>query len=573
MALASETEKGRTYMSYTALYRKFRPKDFEDVKGQEHIVTTLKNQIKADRIGHAYLFCGTRGTGKTTIAKILAKAVNCEHPIDGSPCNECAACRAINEGTSMNMIEIDAASNNGVDNIREIREEVAYRPTQGRYKVYIIDEVHMLSTGAFNALLKTLEEPPSYVIFILATTEAHKIPITILSRCQRYDFRRITADTIAARLMELMKKEGNDVEEKAIRYIAKVADGSMRDALSLLDQCIAFYLGETLTYEKVLENLGAVDTEVFSGLLRKILSQDTAGAIKNLEDIIIQGREMSQFVTDFIWYLRNLLLIATSDNAEEAVDASAETLARMKEESRMADAETFMRYIRIFSELSNQIKYASQKRVLVEIALIKLCQPVMETNLDSLYDRVRVLEEKLEKGAFMQAGIVDRTAQMQGYPQGTGVFDSQNMGGIAVGMGTENFMQNTQPEKKPEKAAPEDLQYIRKNWNSIIRETKGLLQRMLLESTPKYDGNTGEPVLYVEFRNFLAQTCIDNPENLEMLKQAVQKKTGKDVEIKMILKDSEPGKSQGGLAEISVDELLEQNVHMEITVEDMEDEE
>lgn len=335
-------------MGYTALYRKFRPQNFEDVKGQEHIVTTLKNQIKADRIGHAYLFCGTRGTGKTTIAKILAKAVNCEHPVDGSPCNECATCRAINEGTSMNVIEIDAASNNGVDNIREIREEVAYRPTQGNYKVYIIDEVHMLSTGAFNALLKTLEEPPSYVMFILATTEAHKIPITILSRCQRYDFRRITADTISARLMELMDKEGNDVEEKAIRYIAKAADGSMRDALSLLDQCIAFYLGETLTYEKVLENLGAVDTEVFSGLLRKILAQDTAGAIKILEDIIIQGREMGQFVTDFIWYLRNLLLIATSDNAEEAVDASAETLARMKEESQMADAETLMRYIRIF---------------------------------------------------------------------------------------------------------------------------------------------------------------------------------------------------------------------------------
>ena len=199
------------------------------VKGQEHIVTTLKNQIKADRIGHAYLFCGTRGTGKTTIAKILAKAVNCEHPVDGSPCNECATCRAINEGTSMNVIEIDAASNNGVDNIREIREEVAYRPTQGNYKVYIIDEVHMLSTGAFNALLKTLEEPPSYVMFILATTEAHKIPITILSRCQRYDFRRITADTISARLMELMDKEGNDVEEKAIRYIAKkgVSGGRM----------------------------------------------------------------------------------------------------------------------------------------------------------------------------------------------------------------------------------------------------------------------------------------------------------------------------------------------------------
>ena len=234
-------------MSYTALYRKFRPDTFSEVKGQEHIVTTLTNQIKADRIGHAYLFCGTRGTGKTTVAKILAKAVNCEHPIDGSPCNECAVCRGISEGTSMNVIEIDAASNNGVDNIREIREEVSYRPTQGRYKVYIIDEVHMLSTGAFNALLKTLEEPPSYVIFILATTEVHKIPITILSRCQRYDFRRITIDTIAARLKELTEIEKVDVEERAIRYIAKAADGSMRDALSLLDQCIAFYLGETLT--------------------------------------------------------------------------------------------------------------------------------------------------------------------------------------------------------------------------------------------------------------------------------------------------------------------------------------
>ena len=539
-------------MGYTALYRKFRPQEFEDVKGQEHIVTTLKNQIKADRIGHAYLFCGTRGTGKTTIAKILARAVNCEHPVDGSPCNTCKTCRAINEGTSMNVIEIDAASNNGVDNIREIREEVAYRPTTGKYKVYIIDEVHMLSTGAFNALLKTLEEPPSYVIFILATTEAHKIPITILSRCQRYDFRRITADTIAARLQELMDKEGNDVEEKAIRYIAKAADGSMRDALSLLDQCIAFYLGEKLTYEKVLENLGAVDTQVFSRMLRQILQQDTAGTIKTLDEIIIQGRELGQFVTDFIWYLRNLLLISTSEHPEEAVDASAENLERMKEESSMVDAETLMRYIRIFSELSNQIKYASQKRVLVEIALIKLCQPVMEMNLDSLYDRVRVLEEKLKNGVTVQS------------------------------LPTENYVRTRaeNPEEqilkeetvKPEKAAPEDLQYVKKNWNAIIRDTKGLLQQMLLDSIPKYDGNTGEPILYVEFQNFLAQTCIDNPDNLEMLKNAVRKKIGKEVEIKMILKNSETGQGKSGLAEISVDDLIHKNINMEITVENMEEE-
>ena len=218
-------------MSYTALYRKFRPQEFEDVKGQEHIVTTLKNQIKADRIGHAYLFCGTRGTGKTTVAKIFAKAVNCEHPVDGSPCGKCPVCQGIAAGTSMNVIEIDAASNNGVDNIRQIREEVSYRPTEGKYKVYIIDEVHMLSAGAFNALLKTLEEPPAYVIFILATTEAHKIPITILSRCQRYDFHRISIDTITDRLAELMRTEQVDVEERALRYVAKAGDGSMRSIL------------------------------------------------------------------------------------------------------------------------------------------------------------------------------------------------------------------------------------------------------------------------------------------------------------------------------------------------------
>ena len=246
-------------MSYTALYRKFRPQEFEDVRGQEHIVTTLKNQIQADRIGHAYLFCGTRGTGKTTIAKIFAKAANCERPVGGSPCGECKSCLAIAAGSSMNVIEIDAASNNGVDNIREIREEVAYSPAQGKYKVYIIDEVHMLSIGAFNALLKTLEEPPAYVIFILATTEAHKIPITILSRCQRYDFKRISIDEISSRLAELMGKEQVEAEERAIRYIAKAADGSMRDALSLLDQCIAFYLGQKLTYDRVLDVLGAVD--------------------------------------------------------------------------------------------------------------------------------------------------------------------------------------------------------------------------------------------------------------------------------------------------------------------------
>ena len=345
-------------MSYTALYRKFRPSTFDQVKGQDHIVQTLKNQINANRIGHAYLFCGTRGTGKTSVAKIFAKAVNCEHPVDGSPCNECETCRGITNGSAMNVIEIDAASNNGVDNIRQIRDEIQYSPSSGKYTVYIIDEVHMLSIGAFNALLKTLEEPPAYVIFILATTEPHKIPITILSRCQRYDFKRISIDTIAARLSELMEKESIEVEDKAIRYVAKAADGSMRDALSLLDQCIAFYLGQKLTYDNVLDVLGAVDNEIFSRLTRSVIDSDVTTSLNILDEIIMQGREPGQFVNDFIWYLRNLMLIKTSDDDEimEVIDASAERIEALKEEAQMVNVDVIMRYIRILSELSGQIK-------------------------------------------------------------------------------------------------------------------------------------------------------------------------------------------------------------------------
>ena len=385
-------------MSYQALYRKWRPGVFEDVRGQEHIVKTLKNQIKLGRVGHAYLFCGTRGTGKTSVAKIFAKAVNCLNPKDGSPCGECAMCRSIQNQTSMNVIEIDAASNNGVDNIREIREEVEYSPTEGRYKVYIIDEVHMLSIGAFNALLKTLEEPPEYVIFILATTEAHKIPITILSRCQRYDFRRITVDTIAERLQELVDKEGMDVEEKAVRYIARAADGSMRDALSLLDQCVAFYLNERLTYDHVLDILGAVDTSVFSRLLRSIMAQDVTGALGLIQEIVIQGRELSQFVADFTWYLRNLMLVQSSDQLEDILDMSTENLEALKEEAKQIKQAVLMRYIRIFSELTGQLRYSTQKRVLIELAVVKLCKPQMENNYESILNRLAILEDMMERG-------------------------------------------------------------------------------------------------------------------------------------------------------------------------------
>ena len=390
-------------MSYQALYRKFRPDNFEDVKGQDHIVTTLKNQIKSDHIGHAYLFCGTRGTGKTTVAKIFAKAVNCENPGEKGPCGECAMCRSIAEGSSMNVIEMDAASNNKVDDIRQVIEEVQYSPANGKYKVYIIDEVHMLTTSAFNALLKTLEEPPSYLIFILATTEVHKIPLTILSRCQRYDFKRISVQTIADRLKELLDKEGIEAEEKALLYIAKLADGALRDGLSLLEQCISFYFGEKLTYEKVLKVLGAVDTEVYADFVKILANDDVAGMISMLDEVIAAGKDLTRFCDELIWYLRNLLMAKTTEHPEKIVDMSEENCRTLIEVSKLLETEMIFRYIRVLSDVENQMKYASQKRVLFEIALLKLGKPEMEKDYDSLVNRVHNLEHRLEKGVIVQA--------------------------------------------------------------------------------------------------------------------------------------------------------------------------
>ncbi len=491
-------------MSYTALYRKFRPDSFADVKGQDHIVTTLRNQIGANRIGHAYLFTGTRGTGKTSVAKIFAKMVNCENPTEDGPCGECRICRAIAAGASMNVIEIDAASNNGVDNIREIVEEVSYSPAEGKYKVYIIDEVHMLSIGAFNALLKTLEEPPSYVIFILATTEVHKLPITILSRCQRYDFKRISIDTIAGRMQDLIQTEGVQVEEKALRYIAKTADGSMRDALSLLDQCIAFHLGQDLTYDKVLDVLGAVDTEVFSSLLRHVLKRDVLGCIELLEDIVMQGRELTQFVTDFTWYLRNLLLVQSSDNLEDVIDMSTDNLKRLKEEADMVKMEQIIRYIRIFSELAGQIRYASQKRILVEIALIKLCKPEMETEQDALLDRIRQVEDKVENGVVMVS-----------------------TDGVGSATGVENAPHRPKPELP--KAIPEDIQEIVRKWPSIAGSAENPMKMYLKNAKLSLGGDNR---LMVVLEDGLASDYfMQHPQNKEQLELLLSDFSGKEIEV------------------------------------------
>ena len=562
------TERKPPHMSYQALYRKWRPDNFEDVKGQDHIVTTLKNQINADRIGHAYLFCGTRGTGKTSVAKIFAKAVNCEHPVNGSPCGECPTCKAIAAGTSMNVIEIDAASNNGVDNIREIRDEVQYSPTEGKYKVYIIDEVHMLSTGAFNALLKTLEEPPSYVIFILATTEVAKIPVTIMSRCQRYDFHRISIETIADRLSELMKAENIVVEDKAIRYVAKAADGSMRDALNLLDQCIAFHLGEELKYDDVLDVLGAVDIAIFSNMYKTIRENDVARCMNLMEDIIMQGRDLSQFVTDFIWYLRNLLLIKTTrdtDKIEDVIEVSKDNIADMMEDAKEADVDTLMRHIRVLSELSNDMKTSTQKRVKAEVTFIKLMRPSMEKPADmtELTGRINTLEtqlgdamqviEKLKSGELIPAGMLNAMGQ--------GTFAGANGAGVS---GSEAETSDTKPViKRNYDAVTDDIRQIASQWNNIISSIDdALLMNFLKQAyvTVTEDGNS----LEIMIKSLSGYNAISREETVTMLEEHIEERTGISVRIVVTKMDEEEDFNKRYVA-------LEELVGMNIEVDDKEE--
>ena len=558
-------------MSYMALYRKWRPDTFEEVKGQDHVVTTLKNQIINNRIGHAFLFCGTRGTGKTSIAKLFAKAVNCEHPINGSPCNECAACRAIADGSSMNVIEIDAASNNGVDNIRQIREEVQYSPSEGKYKVYIIDEVHMLTQGAFNALLKTLEEPPAYVIFILATTESHKIPITISSRCQKYEFRRISVETISDRLMELLGREQIEAEKKAVDYIAKAADGSMRDALSILDQCIAFNIGKELTYENVLDTIGAVDIDVFARLLDCVIKLDVVGAIDLVDEVVWQGRELSRFVSEFTWFLRNVLLVKVSPEADQKLDMSAENLERLRQLAAQIDTDALIRYINIFSDTSANIKYAVQKRIVLELAVIKLCKPEMETDYSALLDRVRVLEQKLESGS---AGLVVAgnngigssvsegvTASAGATVQGAGAVSQELLDQICTRLKQEGMQIGNAPamgeadigaaskklSEQLKKELPEanynELREFVEQWDIIMDGYQNITKKFLEKA--RININEAKDGLYLAYvqneDNKQAIAYFEGKERMAALREHIEKVTGRQVkiELKVVSKNSD----------------------------------
>lgn len=385
---------------YQALYRKYRPKSFSDVYGQDHVISTLKNEISENRISHAYLFTGSRGTGKTTCAKILAKAVNCEHPDDGEPCNECEVCRGLDSGAIYDVVEIDAASNNGVDNIRDLREEANYTPSRGKYRVYIIDEVHMLSTGAFNALLKTLEEPPSHVIFILATTEVHKLPATILSRCQRFDFKRIQPETMAVRLKQVAELEGMTLDDAAAVLIARIADGALRDGLSILDQCAG--RSKSVTAQLVSEVAGLAGREVLLKLTEYISDKNSSAAIDTLAELYQNSYDMERLCVEMINFFRNFLMVKTVKKSRELIICTDDEYNSITEKAQGFTLENIIYALDLFQDTLTKIKTGVNSRIEMEMTFIKLCEPKLEQSNDAMLDRIAALENIVKRGVPAQ---------------------------------------------------------------------------------------------------------------------------------------------------------------------------
>lgn len=381
---------------YQVLYRKYRPKVFADVYGQEHVTSTLKNEIKENRIAHAYLFTGSRGTGKTTCAKILAKAVNCENSVDGEPCNECEVCKGLDSGTIYDVVEIDAASNNGVDNIRDLREEANYTPSRGKYRVYIIDEVHMLSTGAFNALLKTLEEPPAHVIFILATTEVHKLPATILSRCQRFDFKRIQPETMSVRLKQVAKLEGMELDDDAAILIARIADGALRDGLSILDQCAG--RSKKIDSALVSEVAGLAGCEALYKLTDCICTQNSSSAMTVISKLYQNSYDMERLCVEMINHLRNFLIVKTVKDSRGLIICTDDEYNSIILSAENFTLENVIFALDLFQDALTKIKTGANARVELEMAFVKLCEPKLDVNIDSLVDRISKLERAVNRG-------------------------------------------------------------------------------------------------------------------------------------------------------------------------------
>lgn len=509
---------------HKALYRVYRPKNFSDVIGQEHIVRTLKNQIENNNVGHAYLFCGTRGTGKTSTAKIFSRAVNCTNLHNDEPCNECENCREILEDKTMDVVEIDAASNNSVDDIRELRENVKYSPAKAKYKVYIIDEVHMLSQGAFNALLKTLEEPPSYVIFILATTEPHKIPATILSRCQRFDFKRVTVKDISSRMRYICEKEGIEADEKALNLIARNSQGALRDALSILDQCISFE-GNKISYNDVIELLGSVNIEQLFDLAESIIKEDTRKSLQILNDFIIWGKDVRNLVNDLIDHFRNLMVCKISNDLDEIISLPEETIDLLKQQAETIDTNNLIRILNILSGAQDGMKISSNPRVLMEVTMMKIAQPMFDESKEALIKRIENLEQKIESGNI-------------------------KVNHISTNQTVDNFNENNQQNNNTvEKQEDENIEYenlkgddiklVEKSWKKILqkmKEDKNQVIRALLQDVDSF--NISEDTLYIIFTDnySFAKSRLDSPATIQYVEKVIREVLNRSFSVKIALK-------------------------------------
>lgn len=522
-------------MGYTALYRQFRPKSFDSIAGQDHIVKTLKNQIKNNRISHAYLFCGPRGTGKTSAALVFAHAVNCLSNVDGDVCGECEYCRQT--GENVDIAEIDAASNNGVDEIRNLRETIRYMPSVGKYKVYIIDEVHMLSQGAFNALLKTLEEPPSYVIFILATTEAHKIPATIVSRCQRYDFKAITTAEIINVLSGILKKINVTAERDALAAIARWANGGLRDAIGLLDQSIDNCDGH-ITVDCVNAIIGTADVGFTLSFIEAISKSDTPALLKMANDIIESGKDPAVFAKDVTNHLRNIMMYSIMKSAEMLTDTDESTVERYKALSSEFTNARLLRSIELLSSLESQLRYTGQTRILFELTLIRICRPETSDDLESLRDTVEELSRKLESGKF--------TAQLPS-------------------AGTENEVPSV-VQSKVEKPKIAEKQSLRKTvvsgsldsvWNEYLNGLKKSdvkLYGLLKNTSFSQINDDSAEIVFSEKDSIFAQS-LEKLGKTDLIRNALIEKTGKDLNLSVKCQISKP-QSAGDKIEKALEGLL-----------------
>ena len=500
---------------HKALYRAYRPQNFEDVVGQEHIIRTLKNQIENNNVGHAYLFSGTRGTGKTSTAKIFARAVNCENSTNQEPCNECEVCKDILNDNIMDVVEIDAASNNSVDDIRELRENVKYSPTKAKYKVYIIDEVHMLSQGAFNALLKTLEEPPSYIIFILATTEPHKIPATILSRCQRFDFKRVTVKDMTARMQKICNEENIVVEDKALNLVARNSQGALRDALSILDQCISF--GDNkIEYKDVVELLGTVNLEQLFELAKCIIEQDTRQSLQILNEFVIWGKDIRNLINDLIDHFRNLMVCKVSSDLEEIISLPEETIEQLKLQAKYVDINDLIRILNILSTTQDQMRSSSNPRILAEVTMMKIAQPMFDESKEALIKRIENLEKIIESG------------EIKVNTQST----SQN--NVASIVKEEESVE----EVEYEQVKSEDVKLIESSWKKIrqvIKDAKQVPLSVLLGDVSSF--NVYDNVLYLIYKDGYAfakkKLCEEN--TISYIENVIRETISRSFNIKVIL--------------------------------------